>query len=198
MTPEEKAEIQTYINDAMTSGLKGAFKEFRGHFQEQLSPIAERLNAFEAAGQQEPANGSVDASGQSGSADAQTHALMERLAKMERQEVERQEELRAYKFQGELGNTIGKHTPLHSDLVKEILSSRYGSTAVEKDGQWYLPNGSKLSEEVEGFFSSEAGQHFVPNPSSKSAKVVNSGSVNNTLPKGDVSAKDMLSDFILG
>lgn len=195
MTPEEKAEMQAYINEAMASGLKGAFKEFRGHFQEQLSPIAERLNAFEAASNPEPSpNVPV---GESGDASPQTQALMERLAKMERQEVSRQEELKAYKFQGELTSTIGKHNPLHGEMVKELLNSRYGSTAVEKDGQWYLPNGSKLSEEVESFFKSDAGQHFVPNPSGKSANVVNSGAVGNSLPKGNFSSLEMMADMVL-
>ena len=192
MTPEE---IQKYINDAMSAGLRGAFQEFRGHFQEQLAPIAERLNAFEAGST--PSAPNVSDSRESAGTNPETHALMERLAKMEKQELVRQEELRAYKFQGELGSTIGKHSPLHSDLVKELLNSRYASTAVEKDGQWYLPNGSKLSEEVEGFFKSEVGQHFMANPSGKSANVTASSAVGNSLPKGELTSAEMMNDMIL-
>jgi hypothetical protein len=80
-------------------------------------------------------------------------------------------------------------------MLKELLSNRYGSKAVEKDGQWYLPSGAKLSEEVDGFFKSDMGQHFISNPAVGGGTVA-STSVSNA-PKGTATSDDMFADMVI-
>lgn len=187
MTPEE---IQSYINAAMTSGLKSALGEFKSYFTEQINPINERLSQFEVATAPQPDKAlATDAS----PASPETSALMERLAKMEKLEMSRQVELHQMKLDQALGSAVGKHNPMHGDMIKELLATRYGAKAVQKDGEWYLPNGSKLAEEVDSFFSSDAGMHFLSNPSGQSLGTSTTKSP--TAPQK--SAKDMTSDDMM-
>lgn len=184
----DEESVLKLINTALGSSLKSAFAEFRSYTNEQLKPISEKLASFEVA-PQEP---EVPEAAQ-GNASPEMAALTARLAAMEKQEVDRQAEVKAYKFSNDLGSSISKHNPLHAEMVKEVLSNRYGSKAVEKDGEWYLPSGSKVSEEVESFFKSDVGQHFTANPA------VGGGTVAGTKPadspKGAVSSNDMLADL---
>lgn len=192
MTPEE---IQAYINTAMTSGLKSALGEFKNHFAELVNPINERLSQFEVA--TAPLENPKDAaSGATPSHNPETAALMERLAKMEKVEVARQAELRQMKLDNALGSAVGKHNPLHVDMVRELLANRYGAKAIEKDGEWYLPNGSKLNEEVDNFFGSDAGMHFLSNPSGQSLGTT-ATKPPNAPQRGykDLTAEEMLADM---
>lgn len=187
----DEAQIQQYINAAMTSGLKSALGEFKSYFTEQISPINERLSQFEAAPQPEAAKPNPEAQGNQGN--PETAALMERLAKMEKLEQSRQAELRQMKLDSALGSAVGKHNPMHGDMVKELLATRYGAKAVEKDGEWYLPNGSKLNEEVDSFFGSDAGQHFLSNPSGQSLGTATAKAPN----APQKSFKDLTSDEMM-
>lgn len=185
----DEAAILKLIDTALGASLKSAFSDFRAHFSEQLSPINDRLAQFEAGTPpaQEAPDDNVPSS------NPETAALMQRLAKMEQQEIVRQDELKAYKFGNDLSSAIGKYSPLHGDTVKELLATRYQGKAIEKDGQWYLPSGSKLTEEVDSFFKSDIGLHFTANPA------VGGGSVGSkTTPaaqKADASVEDMLADI---
>lgn len=191
----DETQIQEYINKAMTSGLKSALGEFKSYFNEQLNPISERLSQFEVATvPQEKQDTTQESPATQGS--PETAALMERLAKMEKLEQSRQVELRQMKLDSALGTAVGKHSPMHGDMVKELLANRYGSKAVEKDGEWYLPNGSKLDEEVDSFFSSDAGMHFISNPSGQSL-----GTQTTKTPQAatksfkDLSSDEMMADI---
>ena len=183
-------EVQKYINAALTSGLKSALGEFKSYFTEQINPINDRLSQFEVATAPQPDKApALEAT----PASPETSALMERLAKMEKLEQSRQAELHQMKLDSALGSAIGKHNPMHSDMVKELLATRYSSTAVEKDKEWYLPNGSKLAEEVDSFFGSDAGMHFLSNPSGQSL-----GTSTTKSPVAPAkSSKDMTSDEMM-
>lgn len=185
----DETQVLALINTALGSSLKSAFAEFRSYTNEQLKPISEKLASFEVA-PLEP-----EVLSDPGSASPEMAALTARLAAMEKQESDRQAEVKAYKFSNDLGASISKVNPLHSELVKELLSSRYSSKAVEKDGEWYLPSGAKVSEEVEGFFKSDIGQHFIANPAVGGGTVpsVKTGDV----PKAPATADDMLADMII-
>jgi hypothetical protein len=192
MTPEEiKSLIEVTVQASIAPALKSGLAQFADHFKKELAPIAARLDEFEAiVTEPDPTPDKADTGKP---AAPETAALMERLAKMEQLEQSRQAELRSMKLETALGSAVGKHNPLHQDIVKEILSTRYGSKAVEKDGEWYLPNGSKLGEEVDTFFATEAGQHFITNPAGTSLGT-QSAKQPATTPK---SAKDMTSDEML-
>lgn len=191
MTPEE---VQSYINTAMASGLKSALGEFKSYFTEQINPINERLSQFESAPASQEQPDPVESQG-----NPETAALMERLAKMEKLEQSRQVELRQMKLDSALGSAVGKHNPMHGDMVKELLANRYGAKAIEKDGEWYLPNGSKLNEEVDSFFSSDAGQHFISNPSGQSLGT-STAKPPNAPPRSmkDLTSDEMMSDISWG
>ena len=188
----DEAQVKAMIEAALGSCLKSAFSEFRSHFAEQLSPINDRLSQFEASTTAAPLTPEVP---EVPTANPETAALMQRLAKMETQEVERQQELRSYKFGNELTSNIAKYNPLHGDTVKELLNTRYAGKVIEKDGQWYLPSGAKLSEEVDSFFKSDIGLHFTANPATGGGTVTSSAPTNQ--PKGKATADDMLADFTL-
>lgn len=191
----DEAAIKALIDQAIASGLKSGLDSFKSYFGEQLTPIKEQLGQFEVAlTEPEPKPQEIPEATKS----PETAALMERLAKMEKLEQERQAELRQMKFDGALSKTLGKHNPMHQEMVKELLANRYNSKAVEKDGEWYLPNGSKLSEEVDSFFTSDVGQHFVANPSGQNVGVPSSRSVP-TPGKStkDLTSDDMFADFTL-
>ena len=186
----DETQIQSYINAALTSGLKSALGEFKSYFTEQINPINERLSQFEVATAPQPDKvPAVEAT----PASPETSALMERLAKMEKLEMSRQAELHQMKLDSALGTAVGKHNPMHGDMVKELLANRYGAKAVEKDGEWYLPNGSKLAEEVDSFFGSDAGMHFLSNPSGQSLGT----STTKSPAAPQKSAKDMTSDEMM-
>lgn len=187
----DESQIREYINTAMTSGLKSALGEFKSYFSEQINPINDRLSQFEAATQ--PSAELKPTAETSAPANPETAALMERLAKMEKLEQSRQVELRQMKLDSALGTAVGKHNPLHGDMVKELLANRYGAKAIEKDGEWYLPNGSKLNEEVDSFFSSDAGMHFISNPSGQSLGTATAKTPN--APQKSI--KDMTSDEMM-
>ena len=188
-------ETQEAINQAITAGLKSGLGEFKKHFTAELSPIHERLLQFEAV-ITDPAT--PDPTQPTESANPETSALMERIAKMEQAEQSRLAELRQMKLSNALGQAVGKHSPLHQDLVTELLSNRYGAKAIEKDGEWYLPNGSKLGEEIDSFFNSEAGLHFVKNPANASLGA-ESSSPTRAPEKSvkDVTSDDMFADWVL-
>jgi hypothetical protein len=192
----DEAQIQEYINKAITSGLRGALGEFKGYFTEQLSPINERLSQFEAA-----SAAPTPAAKEQDPASPLNAALMERLAKMEKAEQARTAELHQMKINAALGNAVGKYNPMHQELVKELLTSRYGAKAFEKEGEYYLPNGAKLGEEIDSFFGSEVGQHFLANPSNSSVGAKPSGKLPSTPKKSikDMTAEEMMlegfSDF---
>ncbi len=198
MTPEEKAEVQEYISQSMKEGLKSAFGEFQGYFKDQLkenlSPIQSKLAEFDVAlppNDPEPDRTNVP------SGNPETDALMQRLAKMEKAEQERLQELRQYKFTNELASTVSKYDPLHQDIAKELLMARYAGKAIEKDGSWYLPSGNKLTEEIDGFFKSDAGQHFIKNPAGKSSGQQGSSKLPVAQGNPNPSSDDMLTDWQL-
>jgi hypothetical protein len=197
MTEDEiKKIIEATVQAAIAPALKSGLEQFADHFKKELAPIAARLDEFEAiVTEPDPTPDKPDAGKP---AAPETAALIERLAKMERLEEGRQAELRSMKLEAALGSAVGKHNPLHQDIVKEILSTRYGSKAVEKDGEWYLPNGSKLGEEVDSFFGSEAGQHFIANPAGKSlgTQAAKQPSAAPKSPK-DLSSDEMLAAMFL-
>lgn len=193
----DKDEIQQYINQAMTAGLKSAFGEFQGYFKEQLkesiSPIQAKLMEFDVvpeptvpAPEDKPLTGSPE-----------TDALMQRIAKMEAAEQARLVELKQYKFTNELASAVSKYDPLHQDIAKELLTARYAGQAIEKDGSWYLKNGNKLTEEIDGFFKSEAGQHFIKNPAGASSGAKSSSKLPVDQSNPNPSSDEMLADWTL-
>lgn len=137
MTPEE---IQQFINSALETKLESAFSAYA----EKLKPAAPEA--------------------------PKDDVLSSRLAKLEKQlkestEREKARELEAQqlRFSNSLSNALaGKGNVLHQRLVAELLENRLKSGAVEKDGEWYAKDGSKISEAVEAFFSSDEGLHFLP------------------------------------
>lgn len=179
MTPEE---VQAMMDKALAPALRGAFQEMRGYFQEQLAPITQRLSEFEVGVQEEPAT----------TVDPGVAALTARLAQMEKMEADRQQELRSYKLDNYMGSSVGKYDTIHGDLVKELLNNRYGSNAVEKEGKYYLPSGNTLDEEIDGFFKSEAGSHFLKAPVTTSGNQQTSKATV-TSTKAEPTLDDMLS-----
>lgn len=137
MTPEE---IQQLITSTIETQLKGAFDAYA----EKLKPVTPETP------KEDPLNS--------------------RLAKLEKQlkesterEKAREIEAQQLRFSNTLGNALaGKGNVIHQQLVSEILENRYKNGAFEKDGEWYTKDGSKISEVVESFFSSEVGLHFLP------------------------------------
>jgi hypothetical protein len=187
-------ETKDYLDTALTSALKGSLGEFQKYFKEQLSPINERLSAFEAVTPATP----PASPGTPETPESTESALLARLAQLEASELSRVEELKQMKLDKALGDSVGKHNPLHADVVRELLATRYGSKAVEKNGEWYLPNGSKLSEEVDTFFGSEAGLHFLPNPAGESlgTKATKAPAASGKAAK-DITSDDMFEDWTL-
>jgi hypothetical protein len=188
----DEAQVLALIDKALGASLKSAFGEFRNYTAEQMKPLLAKLEEFEVAGSTPSA---ADEPVAPGASSPEMSALMSRLATMEKQEQDRQAEVKAYKFSNDLGSQVSKFSPIHGDMVKELLSSRYGSKAVEKDGEWYLPSGTKLSEEVDSFFKSETGQHFISNPA-VGGGTQSSTSVQNA-PKGKVTSDDMFADMVI-
>lgn len=191
----DEASIKALIEASLAPAIRGAFQEFRSYFQEQLEPLSAKLNEFEvatAASEPEPAKRGRPAKESQES--PELTALTARLAQMEQKEQERQAELKTYKFGNELQGLVGKYDAIQGDLVKELLSNRYGSKVVEKNGKYYTPNGTTLDEEVESFFKSEAGSHFIKAPATSG-----SGTAKTNVPsngqKGEVSVDDMLADM---
>lgn len=199
MTPEE---IQNYINNALASGLKTALSEFQEYFKAELGPVNERLAQFEEAltAPSDPGQPVNPATSQNlTDPDPASKVLMDRIAGLEKAEANRLEELRTMKLDSALISAVGKHNPLHLETVTELLANRYKAKAVEKNGEWYLPGGAKLAEEVDSFFKSESGSHFLPNPSGQS---LGSASTNSKVAVGnkslkDLTAEEMLTDWVL-
>lgn len=169
MTPEEiKALIQSALDAALPATLKSAFGEFNKHLEEQIRPINDRLGQFEIAGT--PKEISEEPEVTKESKDPAFEALTNRLAKLEadnktlaEKNTQREQASQQLRFENTLGSALaGKGNVLHQQLVSEILSSRLKSGAVEKDGEWFTKDGSKLSEAVDSFFGSEQGLHFLP------------------------------------
>lgn len=186
----DETAVKKLIDDALAAGLKTGLKQFQEFFKKELAPIASRLDEFEAVvTEPSPPAEKPEAS----AANPETAALLERIAKMERVEQDRQAELARMKFDSTLTSTLAKHSPLHGDVVKELLAARYSAQAVEKNGEWYLPNGSKLAEEVDSFFKSDAGQHFIANPSGQSLGTTTSSKP----PTTQKSLKELTSDEMM-
>lgn len=186
----DEEQVKKLIDSALTAGLKQGFQEFReffkGELQTSIKPIQETLAGYEVATepQHQP----------SGDLPPEYSALIERLAKMEQLEQQRQQELRDLKFNQFLNKSLAQHNPLHSELVAELLTNRYKAQAIEKDGQWLLPNGSTLAEEVSSFFKSDTGLHFLPNPSQQGGELPESGKPQ-TSGKAEPSLEEMLADM---
>lgn len=191
----DETQVKALIEASLAPALKGAFKEFRGFFSEQLTPITERLNQFEAVPTPENQPEPTSTKGAEGSTgNAAMDALTARLAQMEKLEAARQEEVRSYKFQNELSSYVGKHDPMHGDIIKELLANRYGSKAIEKDGKYYTPSGTTLDEEVDSFFKSEVGSHFLKAPATTPSGTQKTN-VPSTGQKTNPSVEDMLADM---
>lgn len=189
----DEAQVKALIEASMASGIRGAFQEFRGYFQEQLAPLTKQLAEFEVASVPNAEPEPKASKKAEGSNDAMA-ALTARLASMEKMEADRQVELKTYKFGNELSNNIGKYDTIHGDLVKELLSNRYGSKVIEKDGKYYTASGTTLDEEIDGFFKSDTGSHFLKAPATTSSTTAKS-STTATGQKGEVSVDDMLADI---
>lgn len=187
----DEEQVKKLIEASLAPAIRGAFQEFRGYFQEQLEPISSRLSEFEVATQPEPTKASKSTEAPT---DPALSALTARLAQMEKMEADRQQELRSYKLDNHLSSSVGKYDAIHGDLVKELLSNRYGSKVVEKEGKYYTPSGSTLDEEIEGFFKSEAGSHFLKAPVTASGNQ-QSSKATNTGTKAEPSLDDMLADL---
>lgn len=190
----DEAQVKALIDTAIATGLKSGLASFQAHYEKQLkelvAPIAARLDEFEVITEQEkqPAAEPKDS--------PEVKALMKRLEDMESRDRTREEELKSSRLSQALSKHIGGHSPLHAEAVTELLSQRVGK-AVEKDGEWYLPSGLKLSEEVDNFFNSPVGLHFTANPAKgTSSDAGGSRSTGGTKkdPK-DVTLDDMLADF---
>lgn len=192
----DETAVKKLIDDALAAGLKTGLNQFQEFFKKELAPIASRLDEFEAV-VTEPAPPAEKP--ETSAANPETAALLERIAKMERVEQDRQAELSRMKFDSTLTNTLAKHSPLHGDVVKELLAARYSAQAVEKNGEWYLPNGSKLAEEVDSFFKSDAGQHFIANPSGQSLGTTTSSKPAATQKSfKELTSDEMLAEWSLG
>lgn len=145
-------QVKDFIDKAISNGLKSGLSEFSKHFTEQLKPYNDRLAQFEEVLTQ-PAPQEVSQDGSS--------ALLERIANMENAEKARVKELQAMRLDAKVQDSISRFQPLHQETIKELLSNRYGK-AIEQNGDWYLPNGKSIAEDVQEFFSSDVGSHFIP------------------------------------
>lgn len=130
--------------------------------------------------------------------------LASRLAKLEKQLKEAQEreqvkekEAQELRFTSALSNALGlQGSLLHSNLVQEVLANRLKNGAVEKDGEWYTKDGSKLTESVSEFLKSDVGTHFIASthqnglgtPSTKIPPV--------TPKPSEATLDDMVSDMV--
>lgn len=65
------------------------------------------------------------------------------------------------RFNEVLSKEIDKASPMYKGVVSELLATRLRKDAKETDLGW-LANGKNLSENVNAFFESPEGQHFLP------------------------------------
>ncbi|MBW4558430.1 MAG: hypothetical protein KME59_21395 [Trichormus sp. ATA11-4-KO1] len=191
MTPEEIKElIQSTFNASLPVALKGAFSEFESYFNEQLKPINDRLNQFEVASEPEPDNSDPVAN--------RLKMLEAKLAESEAREQQRVKEAEDLHFSNNLKDALAtKGNVLHQGLVSEILSRELRNGAVQKDGQWYTKDGSKLSEAVDRFFGTPEGLHFLPSQHQNGTGTpgLKQPPGNQPVNPKDVSVDDMISDM---
>lgn len=191
----DEEQVRKMIEASLAPAIKSAFGEFRSYFQEQLEPISTRLSEFEAISQAPTEPQPEKITEGSGKPDAAFEALTARLNQMEKLEAVRQQELRDMKLDSFMGNSVGKYDTVHGDLVKELLSTRYGSKVVEKSGKYYTPTGTTLDEEIDGFFKSEAGSHFLKAPATVPGGTQKSNA-SSSGTKAEPSAQDMLDNLM--
>jgi hypothetical protein len=191
----DEAQVKALIDTAIATGLKSGLASFQAHYTKQIeelvAPIAARLDEFEVITEQEKQPAAAEPKDS-----PEVRALMKRLEDMENRDRAREEELKSSRLSQALSKHIGGRSPLHAEAVTELLSKRVDK-AVEKDGEWYLPSGLKLSEEVDNFFNSPVGLHFTANPvkgSTSDAGGTRATGGTKKDPK-DVTLDDMLADF---
>lgn len=166
MTPDEiKQLVAEQVAAQMADGLKTGLDSFRAHFDNTLVPFTSRLAEIEGF-LTEP--DTATESGVSPSTEpnndmtnAAYKALQKRLEEMERKDSERETSAKAGRFKDELRKAISPENPLHSSLVEELLSTRYGNL-IEAEGTFISDKGEKLSELVQAFFTTAEGSHFKP------------------------------------
>jgi hypothetical protein len=155
-------ETKSYIETVLTSSLKSSFGELRNYFDTLVTPISQRLDAFEVASVPQETPGELEG--------VKDDPLSKRLAKLEsdlkaasEREAAREAEAQSLRFDKALsGSLTSKGNLVHQGIVSELLSNRLRNGALEKDGEWLTKDGLKLSEAVENFFGTPEGSHFLP------------------------------------
>jgi hypothetical protein len=111
-------------------------------------------------------------------------------AQKEQQEAHLQEKYNTY-IQGQL---LNRNDVLHPSAVQQLLAQEVGKATL-KNGEWFTQDGSKVSEKVETFFSTDVGKHFLKPAGSPGGSGTLDSNGDKT-PTSDNSLEGMLNNLV--
>lgn len=161
----DKAEILALLNEVLPELLKPTvdtlLSDVMSFMAESVTPLSDRIAELSQP-KETPTEQPKEQSDSSDPMVARVKLLEDKLAQAAEKEAKQEAAAQDLRFSNSLNGELDKLSPLHKNIVQEILSNRIRKDVVEKDGQWLTKDGKTLSETVKNFFDSPEGQHFLP------------------------------------
>lgn len=166
----ERTEIEKLINEVIASKLENLTEEFfqpatetltneiRDYVASMTDGVDKRIKSLEKT--RSPESQSSEA-GTESPLDARVKDLEARLQEAEERRVTQEKEASALRFDNTLSATLDEFSPLHKNVVHELLRNRFKDDVTENDNQWLTKKGRTLKEATEEFFGTDEGKHFL-------------------------------------
>ncbi len=172
-TTMTKEEILTILEEVLPALLKPTTDKLLGDVTEFMNgvvtPLADKIEAVSAAPKAEPQDDINTDTTETSTEDptmsndplmARVKLLEQQLADAAAKQEAQEKAARDMRFNSTLSAELDKLSPIHKNVVQELLANRLKG-ADEVEGKW-LYNGQTLEESIKGFFGTPEGMHFLP------------------------------------
>ncbi len=163
-----KDEILALLAEELPGLLKPTVDQLLGDvskfMSEQITPLSDRLEKSEKVQAQpkEEAKAPKDDSDSQDPVLARVKLLEQQLEVASKEKANQEAQAKDMRFNQVLSQEIDKVTPMHKGVVSELLATRLRKEAQETETGWLAKDGKNLSENVQAFFKSDEGMHFLP------------------------------------
>lgn len=154
--------IEELVESLLQPTVEALLSEVKTYMTTNAKQLADRIEAIEKRGTETPKDENSTKGKAESAMEQRIKALETQLREAEDARQAQEKAAQSMRFDGALSSQLDSVSPMHKNIVQELLATRLKQDAVEKDGQWLTKDGKTMDEAVKGFFSTPEGMHFLP------------------------------------
>lgn len=162
MSEQPQQNIEELVESLLQPTVDALLNEVKTYMTTNAKQLSDRLDAIEKRPTEAPKDENSTKGKAESAMEQRIKALETQLQQAEEARQAQEKAAQAMRFDSALGGTLDAISPMHKQVVQELLANRMKQDSVEKDGMWLTKDGKTMDEAVKGFFETPEGKHFLP------------------------------------